>query len=183
MKFEFLEKIECSEWSRIDNVFISYSSFLHANDKEKWRRRGGGLNPIFLAQIKFCLPGLDPCWPVSQPSIPNPNPFSAANLLVLIHFPIETIPICRVVASHLWNLLWFSRFTNWARGEWYAVYWHIVLTYRGLTSAGINRKVIFTKIAGVHVLSKCPEERHSPPAILNFNMLSGGVTASLKGTC
>ena len=26
-----------------------------------------------------------------------------------------------------------------------------------------NRKVVFTKIAGGHVRSKCPKERHSPP--------------------
>ena len=31
-----------------------------------------------------------------------------------------------------------------------------------------NRKVVFTEIAGGHVLSKCPKERHSPPGTLYF---------------
>ena len=37
----------------------------------------------------------------------------------------------------------------------------------------------FTEIAGGHVLSKCPKERHSPPGILNFQYVFRGVTASL----
>ena len=44
---------------------------------------------------------------------------------------------------------------------------------------GKNRKVVFTEIAGGHVLSKCPKERHSPPWNIKFNYVFRGVTASL----
>jgi hypothetical protein len=53
-----------------------------------------------------------------------------------------------------------------------------VLTYKGLTSAG-KPKFVFTKIAGGHVLSRCPKERHPPPGTLNFNIFSGGDGLSL----
>ena len=42
-----------------------------------------------------------------------------------------------------------------------------------------NRKVVFTEIAGGHVLSKCPKERHSPPWNIKFHYVFRGVTASL----
>jgi hypothetical protein len=37
----------------------------------------------------------------------------------------------------------------------------------------------FTEIAGGHVLSKCPKERHSPLWNIKFHYVFGGVTASL----
>jgi hypothetical protein len=40
-------------------------------------------------------------------------------------------------------------------------------------------KVVFTEIAGGHVLSKCPKERHSPPWNIKFHYVFRGVTASL----
>jgi hypothetical protein len=42
-----------------------------------------------------------------------------------------------------------------------------------------NRKVVFTKIGGGHILSKCPKERHSPPWNIKFQYVFRGVTASL----
>ena len=42
-----------------------------------------------------------------------------------------------------------------------------------------NRKVVFTEIAGGHVLSKCPKERYSPPWNIKFHYVFRGVTASL----
>jgi hypothetical protein len=42
-----------------------------------------------------------------------------------------------------------------------------------------NRKVVFTEIAGGHVLTKCAKERHSPPWNITFQFVFRGVTASL----
>ena len=43
-----------------------------------------------------------------------------------------------------------------------------------------NRKVVFTEIAGGHVLTKCAKERHSPPPLEHYiSICFQGVTASL----
>jgi hypothetical protein len=45
-----------------------------------------------------------------------------------------------------------------------------------------NRKVVFTKIAGGHVLSLSGKERHSPPWNIKFQYVFVGVMASLCRT-
>jgi hypothetical protein len=145
-------------------MFLSVTRLFYMQTSGEWGS-GPSQSHLLGKKLNFVCTSLNPRWLVSQPSIPNPNPLSVAKLLVLIHISIETIPICRVVASHLWNLGWKS----W---EWYTQTIGTEYIHTEVSLCRENRKVVFTK----YILSKCPKERYSPPW---SRLFKGGLALTL----